>query len=209
MTIQATNSTKTRTKTRRTITNTTILQQKSILRRKRSYRETRQSKRRESIPEDIVDDLAEDLNITMTMTSTKFSYNFMSPYFVHEYVKGKEIMAKIDVPVMSFSSLMYLPNKSENSLSSQIRICVSSIFANDDILLAVNKNIIIDTNIAAVFNRVVEEVEARQEFIVQGKFMGKPMRINISFKCKPSSMEYGLEVFPNNDVEYINSRSEP
>lgn len=39
--------------------------------------------------------------------------------------------------------------------------------------------------------------------------MGKPKRINLPFKCEPSSMGFELDLFPNNDVDYINIRSEP
>ena len=74
-------------------------------------------------------------------------------------------------------------------------------FTSDDRLLTTNDSITIDTYSATTFNRVVEEVEVHQDFIEHGKLMGKPMRINPSFKCESPSMEYGLEVFPNNDVD--------
>ena len=39
-------------------------------------------------------------------------------------------------------------------------------------------------------------------------FLGKSMRISLPFKCDSSTMEYGIEVFQNRDVEYINVRWE-
>ena len=42
-----------------------------------------------------------------------------------------------------------------------------------------------------------------------GKCMGKPIRINLPFKCEQYSMEYRLEVFPNRDANYIDVRVEP
>ena len=35
------------------------------------------------------------------------------------------------------------------------------------------------------------------------------MRFSLLFKCDPSSMDYGLETFPNRDVDYINIRLKP
>ena len=40
-------------------------------------------------------------------------------------------------------------------------------------------------------------------------YLGKPTRIRFLVKCDPFSMEYGLEVFTNRDVDYINVRREP
>ena len=143
------------------------------------------------------------------MTSNNFSLGFTFPYLLYDYVKYKRAMVKNDVLVMSLSSSMYLPKIAENGLSLQIRIRVPRMFTSSDRLLTANDAITKDTHIATVFNRLVEEVEVHQDFIEHGKFTGKQRIINFPFKCKPSSMGYGLEVFPNNDMDYINTRSEP
>ena len=145
----------------------------------------------------------------MTMTSQLFSLDFMSPYILYDYIEDKRVMIKVDVLVISLSSSICLPKIVENSLSLQMGIRVPRIFTSDDMILIANDTIAIDTYIATTFNRVVEEVEIYQDFIEHSKFMGKPMRINFPFKYEPSSMEYGLEVFSNIDVDYINIRSAP
>ena len=43
--------------------------------------------------------------------------DFLSPYFVYDYVEDKRAMVKIDVLVLSFSSSMYLPKIVDNGIS--------------------------------------------------------------------------------------------
>ena len=145
----------------------------------------------------------------MTITSKNFSLDFMSRYLIYDYVEDKGAMVKNDVLVMSLSSSMYLPKIADNGISLQIGMSVSRMFTSDDMLLTSNDSITIDTHIVTEFHRVFEEVEDRQDFIEHCKFMGKTITINLPFKCETSSMEYGLEVFLNNDVDYINIKREP
>ena len=56
---------------------------------------------------------------------------------------------------------------------------------------------------------MVEEVDIVQECVEHGIFLGKPTRRSLLFKCDPSSMDCGLETFPNRDVNYINIRLKP
>ena len=51
---------------------------------------------------------------------------------------------------------------------------------------------------------MVEEVKIVQDYLEYSIFLGKPIWINLPFKCDPFLMEYGLEVFPNPDKDYIN-----
>ena len=84
-----------------------------------------------------------------------------------------------------------------------------SIFTSEDRLLTAKRVIIIDSHILTAFYKVVEKVETEQDYVQHGNFIGRPMIIKLSFKCKVSSMTFWLEVFPNDDVNYINIRGKP
>ena len=53
---------------------------------------------------------------------------------------------------------------------------------------------------------MVEEVKIVQNDLEYSIFLGKPMRINLPFKCDPFLIEYKIEEFPNPDKDYINVR---